>query len=59
VQHQTPDLIADRRSARLAGENVLDPGLFEMIGEHLDLGRLAGTFNALERYESTQVMTLP
>ncbi len=59
MEDQTADLVSDRRSARLAGENVLDALLLEMIGEHLDLRRLSGSLNTLERYESTQVTVLP
>ena len=59
VEHHAPDLVADWGAARLAGEHMLDPGVVQMIGEHLDLGRLARTLDAFERYESAQVKWLP
>ena len=55
VQDESADLVADRGSARLARQEMVDPQILDMIGEQLDLCRLPRSFDPLEGDESSDV----
>jgi hypothetical protein len=58
VEENLPDPVPDLRAPGLPGENVLDPGSIERVGEQLDLRRLSGSLDSLERDERAQGRTL-
>src|SRR5829696_2615265 len=51
VQEQLTDPLAELRAARLPGDDDLAPRLLQVPPEELDLRRLAGAVEALERHE--------
>src|SRR6266850_607287 len=52
IEEEGPDLLADDRPARLAGDDVLDSLRREELGEEADLGGLARSFDSLEGDEA-------
>ena len=53
VQEEAPDLEAEVRAARLTGEDVVDVGSGQEVGEDADLRRLADAVSSFEGDEQT------